>query len=288
MLDNHCQLNSSSFNCVIIYPCADAFYYHNEGILLRETNKYTRSIAYNSRSGRLRVINLYQSAQLEFLNPPLIHQLDLSFWRVCRCCIFVFVRRSLFKMSSSAAFLNFRKSISFNLKWLTEHRHSLRSLNFEGWNGVVALTVVWERVQLTPRSRIDCLQCIYIQIQNLELYTEFVSFVGINTVSSVFSSFFGCLKSPFVPFPQMRKGNRKEQTERNFPIHSSEAYLHMYLTLRIIILTYKRGPANFTFCLSLLFLQIDRIIIIIKMMIIIKLEWSNKTLFVAQLIRIIS
>ena len=86
----------------------------------------------------------------------------------------------------------------------------------------------------------------------------------------------------------MRKGNRKEQTERNFPNHSSEAYLHMYLTLRIIILTYKGGPANFTFCLSLLFLQIDRIIIIIKMMMIIKLEWSNKTLFVAQLIRIIS
>ena len=74
MQDNHCHLNLSSFNCMIIYTCADAFYYHNEGILKRETNKYTSSNNSISRSGGLRVINLYKiyqsTAQLEFLNHP--------------------------------------------------------------------------------------------------------------------------------------------------------------------------------------------------------------------------
>ena len=55
MQDNYCNLNQSSFNCMIIHPCADA-YYHNEGILLPETNKYTSSNNYISRSGRLTVI----------------------------------------------------------------------------------------------------------------------------------------------------------------------------------------------------------------------------------------
>ena len=61
MQDNHCHLNLSSFNCMIIYTCADAFYHHSEGILKRETNKYTSSNNYISRSGGLRVINLFNS-----------------------------------------------------------------------------------------------------------------------------------------------------------------------------------------------------------------------------------
>ena len=59
---------------MIIYACADAFYYHNEGILKRETNKYTSSNIFLSRSGGLRVINLFKiyksTAQLEFLIHP--------------------------------------------------------------------------------------------------------------------------------------------------------------------------------------------------------------------------
>ena len=228
MLDNHCQLNSSSFNCVIIYPCADAFYYHNEGILLRETNKYTRSSAYNSRSGRLRVINLYQSAQLEFLNPPLIHQLDLSFWRVCRCCIFVFVRHSLFKISSSVAFINFRKSISFNLKWLTEHRHSLRSLNFEGWNGVVALTVVWERVPADTQipDRLSVVH-LYTNIEFRTLY-RICEFRWHQHCQQRFFFIFQMFKITFCPFPPDAKRKQERTNGAEFPnsfIRSIFAYV---------------------------------------------------------------
>ena len=122
MQDNHCHLNLSSFNCMIIYTCADAFYYHNEGILKRETNKYTSSNNSISRSGGLRVINLYKiyqsTAQLEFLNHPSTTNLT-SLFGECAVAACWSLSSTFFNFPVSGL-QNFRKSLSSNLKWLPD------------------------------------------------------------------------------------------------------------------------------------------------------------------------